>query len=98
MNETWPQQPRDNHSTQLPEQPTEDLGQASPPPPPPYQPGYGSEPAAPAPQPRPKPAPRFGWPALITSVAMAAILGGGAGGLAVNCLGSRSVATSQELR
>lgn len=98
MNETWPQQPRDNHSTQLPEQPTEDLGQASPPPPPPSQPFYGTEPAAPRPEPRQKPAPRFGWPALITSVALAAILGGGAGGLAVNYLGSSSVATSQELQ
>ena len=55
------------------------------------QPAQGSNnppPPPPGPQPRDRQPKRFGWPTLLASVAVAALLAGGAGGLAVNYLGS----------
>lgn len=55
-----------------------------------------SPPPPPAAQVNERRSKRFGWPALITSVAVAALLGGGVGGLAVNSLGSATVEGSPQ--
>lgn len=72
-------------------------GSDGPPPPPPTS--FTSQPA---PQPASQPdqqasraARRVGWPVLVTSVALAAVLGGGVGGLAVTMLDDDTMATAE---
>ncbi len=77
MRETWPEEsPRDTERGYSYAQP--DQGSHSPPPPPPQ-----ATQDAPASR-------RFGWPVLLLAVLLAALLGGGIGGLAVNYLGNDS--------
>ena len=52
---------------------------------------YNPPPPPPASQPNERKPKRFGWPALIAAVAVAALLGGAVGGLAVNSLGTSTV-------
>lgn len=92
MHETWPHNPERRSE----DQPTQNLGQQSPPPPPPSPPPHeGLHQAAPQPA---RKAGRFGWPVLLTSVALAAVLGGGAGGLAANYVGSESMSASENIQ
>lgn len=86
MHETWPNNPERRAD--------EPQGQQPPPPPPPsFQ--NQTPPSGPGSEPKNQ---KFGWPVLVASVALAAVLGGGAGGLAATYFGSDSGTTSENVQ
>lgn len=98
MNDNWPNRPDDNKQASD-ETPTESMWQAAPPPPPPTQ--SGAEQSSPQ-QPQQTAAANktrgFGWPGLTAGIVLAAVLGGGAGGLAVNYFGTNDVTASEDVQ
>lgn len=113
MNDTWPEKgkgsdsgPESQQRGDLPgtqandsstdaEQPTQTMWQGPPPPPPStsVHSGYGE-----SGEPVQQKSRRFGWPALVTGIVLAGLLGGGAGGLAVQYAGSDSTSSSGEVQ
>ena len=98
MHETWPPQPEHTNPSDRRDTSSVPSGNDAPPPPPQFQRSFQphSEPDASANHQRSPQ--RFGWPALLTSVALAAVLGGGAGGLTAHYLDDGSPAASNEIR
>jgi len=104
MSDTWPDKDKSAEDPSAPrnvgehapdEQPTQTMWQGPPPPPPSStssQPWYGQ----PAPASGKKKTKRFGWPVFITAVAVAAVLGGGVGGVAADYISSSNLAASNE--
>ncbi|GAA2026578.1 hypothetical protein GCM10009720_02850 [Yaniella flava] len=92
MNDNWSEQPEREPSGDAHEQPTQHLMDA-PPPPPPSQASYGQQ-SVPVQEKKPK---RINWPVLGSSVVLAALLGGGAGGLAVNYFGNNGASAGAEI-
>ena len=98
MYETTPSQPEHSNPSNRYDASAADAGENAPPPPPPSQ-------HASYPQPHPKPhnaeprsKSRIGWPVFITSIVLAGLLGGGAGGLAVHYLDDGAPTASNEIQ
>ena len=93
MNDNWSDEAREQSHRD--EQPTETLGQTPPPPPPTSAaPHWSDQPSEPS-QSKSR---GFRWPVLITGVVLAAVLGGGAGGVAVYYAGSTGATSSESVQ
>ena len=93
MNDNWSDEAREQSHRN--EQPTETLGQTPPPPPPTSAaPHWSDQPSEPS-QSKSR---GFRWPVLITGVVLAAVLGGGAGGVAVYYAGSTGATSSESVQ
>lgn len=98
MHETWPPRPEDTNPSDRRNTSSAPSGNDAPPPPPPSQRTFHPQPEPAASDNHGRSTRRFGWPALLTSVALAAVLGGGAGGLTAHYLDDGSPSASQEIR
>lgn len=95
MHQTWPPQPEKNNPSERQETTEQFASHAGPPPPPPSAVPTVTPPENSTAETTPKHRGRFGWPTLVTSVALAAVLGGGAGGVAAHLVDTGSVVGSQ---
>ena len=96
MPETWPPQPERSNPSERHDASRLGAQHHSPPPPPPASQETHERPRQDTPDQRQRSTRRFGWPAMVAAVALAAVLGGGAGGLTAHYLDDGAPAVSNQ--
>ena len=96
MPETWPPQPERSNPSERHDASRLGAQHHSPPPPPPASQETHERPRQDIPDQHQRSTRRFGWPAMVAAVALAAVLGGGAGGLTAHYLDDGAPAVSNQ--